>query len=122
MAKILVIDDEPGIRSILCRVLEASGHEVVAFENGRGAIERVERDAADLLIADIFMPDVEGLETIREIRRLRPDMPIIAISGVDFEGGDYLGVARKFGAVATLKKPFWPADLLDLVSRVLALT
>ena len=79
-----------------------------------------EQEPADLLITDIFMPDVEGLETIREIRRLRPDMPIIAISGVDFEGGDYLGVARKFGAVATLKKPFLPADLLELVSRVLS--
>ena len=91
MAKILVIDDEPDIRSIMCRVLETAGHEVVAFGNGSGAIDHVKREPADLLITDIFMPDVEGLETIREIRRLRPDMPIIAISGVDFEAGDYLG-------------------------------
>jgi hypothetical protein len=48
-------------------------------------------------------------------------MPIIAISGVDLEGKDYLGVAEKFGAAATLKKPFWPTDLLEIVSRVLAL-
>jgi CheY-like chemotaxis protein len=122
MAKILVIDDEPGIRLIICRALEDAGHEVVEFENGRGAIENVEGEAADLLITDIFMPDVEGIETIREIRRRRPDLPIIAISGVDFEGRDYLRVARKFGAAATLKKPFWPADLLKLVSRVLTLT
>jgi CheY-like chemotaxis protein len=120
MAKVLVSDDEPGIRSIMCRVLEAAGHDVVAFADGRGAIEHARQEPADLLITDIFMPDVEGLETIREIRRLRPDMPIIAISGVDVDGGDYLGVARKFGAVATLRKPFWPADLLELVSRVLS--
>lgn len=120
MAKVLVIDDEPGIRGIMCSALGAAGHEVVDFADGGGAVEYVREQPADLLITDIFMPDVEGLETIREIHRLQPDMPIIAISGVEFEGWDYLGVARKFGAAATLRKPFWPADLLDLVSRVLS--
>jgi len=120
MAKVLVIDDEPGIRGIMCRVLEAAGHDVTAFANGAGAIEHVRQEPADLVITDLFMPEVEGIETIREIHRLRPDMRIIAISGVDFEGGDYLRVARKFGASATLKKPFWPADLVELVSRVLS--
>ena len=120
MSKILVIDDEPDIRAIMCSALEAAGHEVMAFAEGGGAIEHVREEPVDLLITDIFMPDVEGLETIREIRRLRPDMPIIAISGIDIEGADYLGVASKFGAAATLRKPFWPADLLDLVSRVLS--
>ena len=103
------------------RVLEAAGHEVTTFANGAGAIEHTRQEPADLLITDIFMPDVEGLETIREIRRTRPEVPIIAISGIDFDGGDYLAVARKFGAVATLKKPFWPADLLRVVSRVLSI-
>ena len=121
MAKVLVIDDEPGIRSIMCRVLQAAGHEVTAFANGAGAIDHVRQEPVDLLITDIFMPDVEGLETIREIRGIRAEIPIIAISGVDFDGGDYLGVAGKFGAVATLKKPFWPADLLEVVSRVLSI-
>jgi two-component system nitrogen regulation response regulator NtrX len=67
MAKILVIDDEPGIRDIICRVLEAAGHEVVAYENGQGAIDHINTAPADLLITDIFMPEVEGLETIRRI-------------------------------------------------------
>jgi DNA-binding NtrC family response regulator len=120
MSKVLVIDDEPGIRAIMCNALESAGHEVVVFAEGGGAIEHVRAESADLLITDIFMPDVEGLETIQEIRRLRPEMPIIAISGMDFEGADYLGVARKFGAAATLRKPFLPGDLLDLVSRVLS--
>ena len=120
MAKVLVIDDEPGIRGIMCRVLETAGHDVTDFANGAGAIEHVRQEPADLVITDLFMPEVEGIETIREIHRLRPDMPIIAISGVDFEGGDYLRVARKFGAVATLRKPFLPSDLVELVSRVLS--
>jgi DNA-binding NtrC family response regulator len=120
MAKILVIDDEPGIRGIMCRALEAAGHQVADFGNGAAAIEQVRQEPADLVITDIFMPDVEGIEAIREFRRLRPEMPVIAISGVDFDGADYLGVAHKFGAVATLKKPFLPDELLELVSRVLS--
>ena len=120
MARVLVIDDEPDVRSVICTLLEEAGHDVVAFANGAGAIEHARQEPADLLITDIFMPDVEGLETIRAIRRLRPDMPIIAISGIDFDGGNYLAVARKFGAMETLKKPFWPDDLVDLVSRVLS--
>ena len=119
MAKILVIDDEPGIREIIWCVLKAAGHEVIVFPNGAGAISHVRREPADLLITDIFMPEVEGLETIRDIRHLASEMPIIAISGVVLEGRNYLQIAKKFGAVATLQKPFWPADLLDLVSSVL---
>jgi two-component system chemotaxis response regulator CheY len=122
MAKILVIDDEPGIRSIIGSVLEAAGHTVATCKSGRDGIDHLKKWPVDLVITDIFMPDGEGLETIREIAHSGSGMPIIAISGIDFEGKDYLGVAEKFGAVATLKKPFWPADLLDLVSRVLVMT
>ena len=119
MAKIVVIDDEPGVLRIACLALEAAGHAVVAYPDGRGGIEYIKREPADLLITDIFMPEMEGLETIRLARDLRSELPIIAMSGVYFEGGDYLEIAEKFGAVATLKKPFRPADLLDLVTRLL---
>jgi CheY-like chemotaxis protein len=120
MARILVIDDDPDVREMICCVLETSGHEALAFHNGRAAIERLQRDPADLLITDIFMPDIDGLETIRRIRRTRGEMPIIAISGVDYGRIDYLDIAEKFGAAATLKKPFRPRDLLELVKRALA--
>ena len=120
MAKILVIEDDPAMRRAACRVLEGAGHAVTAYKNGRGAIEHIEKEAPDLLITDIFMPEVEGLETIRRARALCPAMPIIAISGFALDSADYLKVAEKFGAVASLKKPFRPAELLDLVSRVLA--
>lgn len=120
MAKILIVEDEPAMRRATCRVLEGGGHTVEAYENGRAVIEHLAREAPDLLITDIFMPDVEGLETIRQARRLRPELPIIAMSGFSFEAGDYLQIAERFGAVASLKKPFRPAELLDLVARVLA--
>ena len=120
MAKILVIDDEPGIRRTLCRLLEAGGYEAAAFENGRGAIRYLEHGAADLLITDIFMPEAEGIETIREIRRLCPALPIVAMSGSGGGAIDFLDVAEKFGATLSLRKPFSRSELLDVVSGLLA--
>ena len=119
MAKIFVIDDDPAMRRATGRALAAAGHAVTTYENGRAAIANIAKEAPDLLVTDIFMPDMEGLETIREARARRPDMPIIAMSGFSFEGGDYLGIAEKFGAAASLRKPFRPAELLALVARLL---
>jgi len=120
MANILVIDDDPAMRRAASRVLKAAGHSVTAYEDGRRAVRHIEQEPPDLLITDIFMPEMEGLETIRELRKSRPELPIIAISGSAPEGADYLSFAEKFGAVASLRKPFRPAELLALVSRVLA--
>jgi len=117
MARIIVIDDQPGILRVACLALEAAGHQVVAYPDGRGGIAHIKRDPPDLLVTDLFMPEMEGLETIRLARDLQSRMPIIAMSGVYF--GDYLEIAAKFGALATLKKPFRPADLVALVARLL---
>ena len=119
MAKIIVIDDEPGMRLVTQRILEASGHQVLVFADGRGAVAHIAAQPVDLLITDIFMPDMEGLETIREVRALRPALPIIAVSGFTFADRDYLDMAEKLGAAASLKKPFHTDQLLDLVSRLL---
>jgi DNA-binding NtrC family response regulator len=120
MAKIVVIDDEPAMLRIAARTLEAAGYMVAAFANGRRGVDYFKTDTADLLITDIFMPEMEGLETIQTAHRMRPEMPIIAMSGVSFDGGDYLRIAERFGAIATLKKPFRRSELLALVSRLLA--
>jgi len=77
MAKIVVIDDEPAMLRVTCRTLQAAGHTVIAFANGRGGIEHFKKETADLLLTDIFMPEMEGLETIQTAHRLRPEMPII---------------------------------------------
>jgi CheY-like chemotaxis protein len=120
MAKIFVIDDDSAMRRATCRALEAAGHAVGAYENGRGAIHDIQNPPPDLLVTDIFMPEMEGLETIREARARQPEMPIIAMSGFSFDERDYLGIAEKFGAVASLRKPFRPAELIELVNRLLA--
>jgi CheY-like chemotaxis protein len=120
MAKILVIDDDPAMRRVTSRALEAAGHVVAGHANGRGAVREIEKDPPDLLITDIFMPEMEGLETIREARARQPALPIIAMSGFTFDAEDYLDIAEKFGAIATLRKPFRPAELIDLVDQLLA--
>jgi CheY-like chemotaxis protein len=121
MAHILVIDDDPVLRRVVTLALEAAGHSVLRCENGRKAVAFLEHDHADLLVTDIVMPEMDGVETVRAVRQLDPDLPILAISGGgSFDPKDYLGIAKAFGATAVLPKPFRPAELLDLVTQLLA--
>jgi DNA-binding NtrC family response regulator len=87
---------------------------------GGGVARHLKSRPADLLITDVLMPDVEGLDTIRQARALRPELPIIAISGKTFVGIDYLSAAVRFAAVATLRKPFSPDALLRVIEDLLA--
>jgi CheY-like chemotaxis protein len=121
MAHILVIDDDPVLRRIITLALEAAGHSVLRCENGRKAVAYLQHDRADLLITDIVMPEMDGVETLRAARQLDPNLPLLAISGGgSFDPKDYLGIAQAFGATAVLPKPFRPAELMDLVSQLLA--
>ena len=79
--KILVIDDDSGMRYTLARVLSIGGHDVVTAEDGDRGMEAFRRLLPELVITDIFMPEQEGIETIRQIRRERPTAKIMAISG-----------------------------------------
>jgi two-component system, chemotaxis family, chemotaxis protein CheY len=121
MAHILVIDDDAVLRRVITLALEQAGHSVLRCENGRKAIEFLAHEHADLLITDIVMPEMDGVETVRAARRMKPDLPIVAISGGgSFDPQDYLGIAQAFGANAVLPKPFRPADLVAKVTALLA--
>lgn len=120
MASILVIDDDKQIRDLMRKVLEGAGHTVVDAPNGRMGMQLWRVNRSDLIITDILMPEQDGLELIRELRRDAPEAKIIALSG----GGqklhlDTLDLARKFGAVGTLNKPFGITELLDIVQSTL---
>ena len=120
MASILVIDDDKQIRDLMRKVLEGAGHTVVDAPNGRMDMQLWRVNRSDLIITDILMPEQDGLELIRELRRDAPEAKIIALSG----GGqklhlDTLDLARKFGAVGTLNKPFGITELLDIVQSTL---
>jgi DNA-binding NtrC family response regulator len=118
MAKILIIDDDRQMRRLLIRILQGAGHTVREAENGRGGIEAFRSERPELVISDIVMPGMEGIETIRMLCRDGPEVPIIAISG----GSDpiYLRAATALGATASLEKPFAADELIALVAKLLA--
>jgi CheY-like chemotaxis protein len=119
MAKrVLVVEDRPDILELMLLSLEGAGFEVEAALNGREALEVQQRRAVDVVITDIFMPEMDGIETIDRIRTEYPDTRIIAMSCGADDKQDYLKVARQIGADATLAKPFATADLLQLVWRL----
>jgi YesN/AraC family two-component response regulator len=120
MALILLIDDEPEIRSVLRRILLSAGHGVIEAENGKLGLRRLHSDHPDLVITDILMPEKGGIEAIEEIRRAVPAPKIIAMSGGGrYKGFEYLEIAKWLGADALLVKPFRAASLLETVDQVL---
>jgi|RhiMethySRZTD1v2_1073278.scaffolds.fasta_scaffold1150316_1 CheY-like chemotaxis protein len=119
MAHLLVIDDDAAVRQTMRRMLLDAGHSVVEADNGATGIAQVTQGAIDVVLTDIIMPGTEGVETIQQIRRLRPNMKIIAMSG-SYSSDAYLSAAAKLGAQAILKKPFRTAELRDTINQVLA--
>ena len=123
MARVLAIDDDGAVCATVGVILERAGHQVVTARDGRRGLKCLEADHFDLLLIDIFMPEMDGLETIRVVRQSRPKLPIIVMSGSVMERAkmpDYLSVATKLDAIESLRKPFKPAALVDVVDRCLA--
>jgi DNA-binding NtrC family response regulator len=120
MARILLVDDDGAFLNVQEEFLRREGHEVVTAGNGRQALKLVQDHDFDLVITDIIMPDQEGIETIITLRRTRPALRIIAMSGGGrLSSDDYLEMARRFGA-RTLAKPFTRQDLLEAVATSLS--
>ena len=120
MAYILVMEDERIIQTIIKRYLEREGHEVAVAGDGEEGIRMYEQRPADLVLTDIIMPKKEGIETIRDLKKISPDVKIIAMSGggkIDSE--DYLDLAGKFGVKETFTKGSDWSMLAPLVKRIL---
>jgi CheY-like chemotaxis protein len=122
MARILVVDDDPAVRAAMQMVLEREGFEVNTVGDGPTGIKLVAAEDFDLLLVDLFMPGMDGLETIRQVHRHKPGLPIIMMSGLSFapagaQPPDFLAMAGKLGAVGNLKKPFRPHELLAVVAQ-----
>lgn len=119
MATILIIDDEPSVRTLLRTVLEGEGHTVMDASNGRVGLELYRKQPADLVITDILMPEMSGLDLILELTRVFLNVKVIAISGAPGEPNG-LNAAKLLGARHTLHKPFGTAQLLSAVRYELA--
>ena len=105
--RVLLIEDDGSVRRIVRKMLERGRHEVTEAENGRVGLDRLRDGAFDLVITDIVMPEMDGLETLIELRKHYPALAVIAMSGGGRTGNmDFLGSAEKLGASAVLHKPF----------------
>lgn len=116
---IVVAEDHEDIRVVLTRALERAGHEVVATADGAEAWDVIQRLRPDVVVTDVDMPHMTGLDLCRAIRAdaaLR-HIPVVLASGSLLPGD---GKAEAAGATATLLKPFLPAQLLDCVADLLA--
>ena len=118
MATILCIDDEESIRRLFQVALEGAGYRVLPAENGRQGLCLLEHQEVDLILVDIFMPDMDGLEVIQLLRKTRPASKIIAITGKPGATNN-LDIAKHLGAHDTLMKPFSLQELQDAVAAQL---
>ena len=125
MANILVIDDDQAVLTTIKLLLERAAHSVEAVDNSRAGLQWLGRRDFDLLIVDIFMPGMDGFETMRLVRQSWPKLPVIVISGQEFRLAserrpDFLHMATRLGAVSSLQKPFKPVELIAAVTGSLS--
>ncbi len=111
--RILVADDEAGLRSLLTKMLKKAGYEVTAVENGMEAHLQIEKQSFDLVLTDYAMPNIDGLELLRRIKAKHPSLPVIVISG----RGPVDEILRS-GALTFIEKPFNMKDILTVVQSV----
>lgn len=120
MARILVCEDDPLYRELYVAALAAAGHEVTAAADGRGGLDLLRTQDFALVLTDLVMPDMDGLELIRALRESRPGIPVLAISaGMQGYIDPLLRAAGTFGATRVLQKPVTPAALIAAVQDLL---
>ena len=115
--KILVADDEEAVRDLLMDTLDMFGYDVLLAEDGEGALRRFQQEKADLVLADINMPNMDGFELMRAIRDVDPGIPIVLITGYDISSRQ--GQAAVQNADGLITKPFNIMELKDLLDRLL---
>lgn len=115
MAHILLVEDDLDLREMLKGILVDTGHHVVDVSDGQAALDAIRTHQPDLIVSDIVMDGMEGIEAIIEFRKLLPETPVIAISGNEL----YLKNSEKLGAHMTLLKPFTRSVFLSEIDALL---
>jgi len=120
MVRILIVDDDSNVRAALRQKLEDMGHRVRDASNGRNALLIADKQQPDIAIVDILMPEMDGIETIKEFRRKDYRFPIIAMPAHGTAKSTWYGdIAKLFGADDVLEKPFTPKEIETIVDRVI---
>lgn len=121
MSRILIVEDDEQVRQMLRMTLEAEGYEIEEAENGDVAVRLYRRAPHDLVIADLVMPEQDGIGMIRILREEYPDVKVVAISGGGRIGPQtYLKAAQRLGAVRAFTKPVDQEELLESVRELIA--
>ena len=122
VARVLIVDDDRAVRDVLVRVLERANHEVEACGRAVSALELSRRWNPDIVVTDVFMPEMDGIEFLLQVLEERPGLPIIVISGGAHSTSPHLALedAAHLGAISTLTKPFEPDELRAAVNEALA--
>lgn len=120
MKHILVIDDDASILSLFGRFLESAGYSVALAPDGRTGLRLLKPQKPDLIITDIMMPEMDGLELLMKIKKQHPEIPVIAISGgMKIRPSNFLPQAKEFGARHVFIKPVELSELLNTVQKLL---
>lgn len=121
MPSVLIVDDEEQVRHLIRGALEACGYQIREAANGRDGLAQYRAQPADVVIMDILMPDQDGFESLRTLRKEFPSSRVIAITGESDMIGilDYLDVATMLGACRTFQKPFQVTALVEAVKAEL---
>lgn len=121
MPRILVVDDDPISRQILRAMFENNNYDVLEAEDGVKALKLYVNESIDLVVTDIFMPEKEGVQTVRELMKENPDVKIIAVSGGSSSANyDSLDWVKMFGVKYTFTKPFNADAIIAAVRELLA--
>lgn len=117
MVSVLIVDDDQALCQAIAEILAKAGYETRMVHDGREALKSLKDKPADIVVTDLYMPEFDGLELIRKLRRVSPSPCIVAMSAFESDGAaDYLKAAKSFGAASVLKKPFRSAELLNAVA------
>ena len=121
MKTILIIDDDPKMHDLLKHYLRDEQLEVLTASDGEEGLRMHESNNVDLVIIDIFMPNMDGIQTIMEMKQQYIDIKILVISGGgEFTGLEYIKQAKALGASEALVKPFTQKDFLSTVQKMLS--
>ena len=114
---ILLVDDDEGFRSSVTKALELANYEVIEAENGLDAVNTINSNAVDLVITDILMPHMEGIELAREVKKAKPDLKIVGMSGGGRLGIELVKKSAQMFVDDFILKPFSTEDLYNLVEK-----
>lgn len=118
MSKILIVDDDPAVKTLIERLMALKGHEWVAAESGKAALDIIDFEIFDLIITDLRMQNMDGMELLRKVRRLTPNIPVIMVTA--YSSTDTTLAAVQLGVFDYLAKPFKVDDLNAAVEQALA--